>query len=334
LDFSGSIYARLGNVAVEKSFGTSDAAGKIPISSRTRFSMASASKMFTAVAIGRLVDRGAIQFDTPIGHYLVDLKPEFATITVAQLLNHTSGLGDYFNPKNKTAIDAARTAIDLLPLALETPPAFAPGSKRAYSNSGFVVLGAVIEKVSGMSYAQFVQKEILDPLHMGNTRLDAQGSADPMTRMSPQGMLTKAMLSPLRQQWTSPAGGAFSTPSDISVFMTALSDGRLVSHETMMTLFLPRSDPGGGTGAYGYGFNVRVNPTLRVGHGGGAPGVNADIALYPESGWQLLALSNSDPPAASRMVTVLEKAIFAPDTQAACTSALADPELRAPMRHD
>jgi D-alanyl-D-alanine carboxypeptidase len=334
LSFRGSIYARLGDFVVEKSFGTSDAAGAIPITNRTRFSMASASKMFTAAAIGRLVDRGAIQFDAPIGHYLADLKQEFAAITVAQLLNHTSGLGDYFNPRSKTAIDAARTASDLLPLALDTPPAFAPGSKRAYSNSGFVVLGALIEKVSGVTYAEFVQSEILDPLRMSNTRLDAQGSADPMTRMSPEGMLNEATLSPLRQQRTSPAGGAFSTPSDIAAFLTALSNGRLVSHETMTALLLPRSDPGGGAGVYGYGFNVRVKPPLRVGHGGGAPGVNAEIALYPESGWQLLALSNSDPPAASRMVTVLEKAIFASDTKTACTSALADPELRAPMRHD
>lgn len=334
LGFNGSIRARLGDVVVEKSFGMSDAAGEIPIAGRTRFSMASASKMFTAVAIGRLVDRGAIRFDAPVGRYLTDLKPEFAAITVAQLLDHTSGLGDYFNPRNKTVIDAARTASDLLPFALEAPPAFAPGSKRAYSNSGFVVLGAIIEKVSGMSYAEFVQSEILDRLRMSDTRLDAQGSADPMTRMSQEGTLKNATVSPLRQQRASPAGGAFSTPADMDVFLAALTDGRLVSRETMTALLLPRSDPGGGSGVSGYGFNVRTRSPLRVGHGGGAPGANAEIALYPESGWQLVALSNSDPPAASRMVTALEKAIFASDTEMACTSALADPELRARMRRE
>jgi CubicO group peptidase (beta-lactamase class C family) len=337
LGFNGSMYARLGQVVVEKSFGASDAAGQVRITKRTRFNMASAGKMFTAVAIGRLVDRGTVQFDLPIGKYLPNLKSEVAAITVAQLLNHTSGLGDYFIPKNKADIDAARTATDLLPLALETPPAFEPGSRRAYSNSGFVVLGAIIEKITGVPYAEFVRREILEPLGMSNTRLEAQGAAVPMTRMSPEGMLKKAVPSPLIQQRASPAGGFFSTPSDISVFLTALADGRLVSHETLTALLLARADPGGGAGVYGYGFNVTIKPPGRVGHGGGAPGINAEVALYPETGWQLIALSNNDPPTASRMVTVLERAIFARDVKAACATALADPQLRVPtpaVRHD
>jgi CubicO group peptidase (beta-lactamase class C family) len=87
---------------------------------------------------------------------------EFANVTTAQLLDHTSGLGDYFRPENRAAIEAAKTATDLLPLALAAPPALPPGPERAYSNSGFIVLGAVIEEVSGRSWAQFIQREILD----------------------------------------------------------------------------------------------------------------------------------------------------------------------------
>lgn len=331
LHFNGIVYARHGDGVAERVFGKADAAGKEPISTRTTFSIASASKMFTAVAIGRLVDRGAVAFDAPISRYLPGLKAEFANITVAQLLNHTSGLGDYFNPSNKSAIDAATTATDLLPLALASAPAFAPGSRRAYSNSGFVVLGAIIEKVSGLTYAQFAQKEILDPLAMADTHLDAQGSAEPMTRMSPGGMLEQPMLSPLRQIRASPAGGAVTTAADISLFLGALSKGSLLSSATTKELLVARPDPSGQPGIYGYGFNVGLTSPLRVGHGGGAPGVNAEIALYPESGWQLIALSNNDPPVATRMVTVLEKAVFSRDTEAACDSALADPALRAPM---
>ncbi len=140
--------------------------------------------------------------------------------------------------------------------------------------------------------------------------------------MSPAGPLQQAVLSPLRQLRASPAGGMFSTPSDMAVFLTALADGRLVSRETLKALLLPRADPGGGRGTYGYGFNTGKIPPGRVGHGGGAPGVNAEIAFYPESGWQLIALSNSDPPVATRMITVLEQAIFAADTGAACAAAL------------
>lgn len=331
LKFNGSIFASLGDVRIERSFGTSDAAGEVSVNSKTRFSLGSASKMFTAMAIARLVDRSAIDLNAPIGRYLPDLKPEFSSITVAQLLNHTSGLGDYLDPRNKTIIDAALTATDLLPLALTTAPSFPPGSKRAYSNSGFVVLGAIIEKVSGMSYAKFVQKEILTRLGMTHTQFLAAGSAEPMTRMSPGGMLDAPIPSPLRDLHASPAGGVVSTTEDIAKFLTALSNGALIRRATLEEFLLPRADPSGAPGNYGYGFNVRIGPPLRVGHGGGAPGVNAEIAYYPDTRWQLVALSNNDPPTASRMVTVLEKTIFAPDPEHACAGALADPLLFAPL---
>jgi D-alanyl-D-alanine carboxypeptidase len=286
--------------------------------------------MFTAAAIGRLVDRGLVAFDAPIGRYLPDIAPLFKGITVAQLLNHTSGLGDYLVIENKPAIDAATTATDLLPLALAAPPRFVPGSQRAYSNSGFVVLGAIVEKVSGLSYADFVRKEILTPLGMTDTRMDMQGGAEPMTRMSPGGPLDTPQPSPLRELRASPAGGIYSTASDISRFLTALGDGRFLGHDTTAALFQARTAPGA-AGTYGYGFTVQAGPPLRVGHGGGAPGVNSEIALYPETGAQLIALSNYDPPGATRMIGVLEKALFAPDPDAACTAALADPALHAPM---
>ena len=324
IGFHGVVYVRRGDLVVQKPYGMADAAEKMPITAETRFNIGSAAKMFTAVAIARLVDRGEVQLDAPIGNYLADLPPEFARITIAQLLNHTSGLGDYFNMANKRVIDAAISATDLLPLALATSPAFVPGSKRAYSNSGFVVLGAIVEKVSAMSYREFVQKEILHPLGMSHTRFDPQDSAEPMTRMSPNGPLDKLQPSPLRQVRASPAGGIFSTASDMSLLLTALSNGRLVKRETTQLFLEPRADPGGGAGTYGFGFAVQTTPAVRVGHGGGAPGVNAEIALYPDSGWQLIALSNNDPPAASRMLSVLEHAAFSPDLPTACAQGLND----------
>lgn len=327
LGFNGSVYARTGAGAIQRSFGTADADGRVPVTEQTRFNVGSASKMLTAVAIGLLVDRGKVSFDAPIGRYLTGLKPEFVQITIAQLLNHTSGLGDYFIPPNKAAIDAATTATELLPLVFAQPPRFAPGSARAYSNSGFVVLGAIIEKVSGMSYGAFVREEILTPLKMADTRLDDEGGAVPMSRMSMTGMLDKPRPSDLRDRRASPAGGIYSTASDMALFLASLSDGGFLKHDTAVALLQPRPEPNGGSGVYGYGFNVRTAKPFRVGHGGGAPGVNAELALYPETGAELIALSNYDPPAATRMVGVLEKAMFASDPTAGCKSALADPVL-------
>jgi D-alanyl-D-alanine carboxypeptidase len=329
LGFSGTVYARNGDLVVERSFGASDVGGKVPNASRTRFNIGSVNKMFTAIAIGRLVDRGALRFDAQIGGYIPGLKPEFANITIAELLDHTSGLGDYFRPENQAAIEAAKTASDLLPLALASPPAFPPGSKRAYSNSGFIVLGAIIEKVSGLTYADFVQKEILDPVDMNDTRLDSKGGATPMSRMSPDGRLDKARPAPgpLR---ASPAGGMFSTPSDLSRLLTAVFRGRLLSQSTLAALLTPRPDPAGGPGAFGYGFIVRDKPTPKIGIGGGAPGVNADVAYFPNSSWQVIALSNFDPPGATQMGRVLERALSAQDASSACADAIAAPTLRIP----
>jgi len=334
LGFNGAVMTRGADGSVERFFGAADAAGKRPVAADTRFNLGSASKMFTAVAIGRLVDRGTIQFDAPIARYIPGLKLPFAAITIGQLLNHTSGLGDYFQPSNASAIAAARTATDLLPLALAELPAFIPGSKRAYSNSGFIVLGAVIEKVSGLTYEKFVQQQIFAPLGMRDTRADGRGAAEPMSRLSAGGMLqapAPVRMPPLR---ASPAGGMFSTPSDMTAFISALTDGRLLSRATMATLLTPRADPGGGPGTYGYGFDVRAMP-LRIGHGGGAPGVNAQIVFYPNSGRQLIALANRDPPVASQMVAVLEKSLLASDPASACAAALSDPDIKAfgpPMR--
>lgn len=313
--FNGYVYLRHGDRIIENGFGASDPAGRMAIASDTRFNIGSAAKMFTAIAIGQLAERNEIVLDAPIGRYLPGLAPQFATITIAQLLQHASGLGDYFRPENGAAIDAAMTAKDLLPLVWATPPAFAPGSSTAYSNSGYVVLGAIIETVSGLSYAEYIEHEIIAPLGMTNTRMDGEGGADAMTRMSPGGMLEHPRPSPMRAGRASPAGGIFSTASDLSRLLAALERGQLVKPATLRALFRPRSQG-----------------PARIGHNGGAPGVNAEIWLYPDSLWQLIVLSNYDPPGATRMAGVLEAAMLATDTDAACTAAIAAPPPPMPVR--
>lgn len=148
-----------------------------------------------------------------------------------------------------------------------------------------------------------------------------------MSRISPSGLLAKPrpVVSPLL---ASPASGIFSTPSDLSAFLTALFNGRIVSKATLDVLLTPRPDPGGGPGTSGYGFVIREQPTRLIDVSGGAPGVNADVAYLPDSGWQLITLSNTDPPAAIDMDRVLERVVQAQDTGPACATALADPKLR------
>lgn len=316
LGFNGVVrLAQRGELAIEKYFGASDAEGTVPITGDTRFNIASAGKMFTAVAIGILVERGKVTFEAPIGRYLTGLDPQVAAITVRQLLLHTSGLGDYFTPANMAAIQSATAATDLLSLAVASPPAFPPGSSVAYSNSGFVVLGAIVEKVSGTTYDAFVQREIFAPLGMTNTRMIDEGAAAPMTRMSMSGgRLDQPQPSPLRPR-ASPAGGMFSTASDMSRFLAALADHRLIRAETLAELFRPRT-----------------HPPARIGHNGGTPGANAEAWFYPDSGWQMVVLSNYDPPTATHMAAILEQAMLATDIDAACATALAAPPPEMPGR--
>lgn len=142
------------------------------ITAKTRFNLGSASKMFTAVAVAQLVDAEKVRLDDPIGRFVNGLTPEASAVTIRQLLTHSAGLGDFFKPQNMAAMIKARTANDILPLIANEKPAFAPGSRFAYSNSGFALLGILIERVSGLSYDDYLARNIFAPAGMTDSGLD------------------------------------------------------------------------------------------------------------------------------------------------------------------
>ncbi|MDP9087428.1 MAG: beta-lactamase family protein [Pseudomonadota bacterium] len=146
--------------------------GSPPIGLRTRFNLASMGKMFTAVAVIQLVEAGKVRLDGPVGLYVKGLTPETSAVTVRQLLTHSAGLGNFFRPQNMEVMLKARTAGDLLPLIATDKPTFTPGSRFEYSNSGFALLGILIEKASGMTYADYLQRRVFDPAGMKDTGLD------------------------------------------------------------------------------------------------------------------------------------------------------------------
>lgn len=148
--------------------------GSAPITAATRFNLASMGKMFTAVAIGQLVDAGKIHWDDPVGKYVPGLTPEASVVTVRQLLTHSSGLGDFFRPENMEAMLKARTASDILPLIAADKPSFPPGSQFRYSNSGFALLGILIERVSGQHYADYLRDHVFLPAGMNDTSLSPE----------------------------------------------------------------------------------------------------------------------------------------------------------------
>ena len=168
-EFSGAaLIAKEGKPVWQKAFGLQDREKKIPANLETRFRIGSMNKMFTSVAIAQLVEAGKLKFDDKVDAVLPDYpKPEVAKkITVAQLLTHTSGLGDIFGPAFFEKKDTLHELKDYLPLFVEQPLGFEPGARWSYSNAGFIVLGLIVEKLSGENYYDYVQKHIYEPAGM------------------------------------------------------------------------------------------------------------------------------------------------------------------------
>ena len=145
-----------------------------PITPTSRFNIGSASKMFTAVAIGQLIDAGKVRLDDTVGKYVAGLTPEGDAVTIRQLLTHTAGLSNFFNPDNFEAIEKARSASDLLPMIAHEKPKFTPGDHFEYSNSGFALLGIVIERVSGHDYGHYLLQHVFGPAGMTNSGVDPE----------------------------------------------------------------------------------------------------------------------------------------------------------------
>lgn len=312
-EFAGAIaIARGGTIQHSQAFGE-QGPGRGSTTPETPHNIGSMSKMFTAVAIGQLVDAGRLSFDDPVSRHLPGLPPDVGRATIAQLLDHSAGLGDFFRIENRETIRSARTARDLLGIAVAGGLRFEPGTRRAYSNSGFVVLGAVIEQLSGRSYDDYVRERILSAAGMTRTSLEEPAqAATPMTRLSLQpGARPQAGRRPapvIGGGRSSPAGGAYSTAEDLVRFAAALLGNRLTRPETTAALLRGvgsplRPDPRGGeAGGYGFGFNLwEVNGVRFAGHGGGTPGVNAELSIDLASGTAIAAVSHYDPPSASQV---------------------------------
>lgn len=306
--FSGAVLvARGGNIQFQKAYGLADREKKIANTVDMRFRIGSMNKMFTATAILQLVGEGKIDLAAPLGKYLPDYpnKDVATKVTLRHLLTHTGGTGDIFTPE----YDAKRFEVcelsDYVKLYGSRDLEFEPGSKWSYSNYGFLLLGVVVEKVSGMSYYDYVRKNIFE--EAGMTRTDSLPEVDKISARS-TGYMKKdgAWVNnseTLPWRGTS-AGGGYSTVGDLFLFAQALSSGKLIKPELFA---LMTSKQAGGAqmppnAGYGFGMMVSEEPQgKRYGHGGGAPGMNGELAVYPQSATVVVVLSNLDPPAASRV---------------------------------
>jgi CubicO group peptidase (beta-lactamase class C family) len=308
--FSGAILvAQRGRVLFQKAYGLADRAHRKPNRLDTQFRFGSMGKMFTAVAIMQLVETGKIDLQAPVGRYLTNYpNQDVATkVTVANLLSHTGGTGDIFGPDFKRAKAALRSTKDYVDLFGARAPQFAPGSRQAYSNYGFILLGRIVEEVSGLSYDDYIQRNIFTPLGMSSTgnRPESETLPRRATGYTGSGAGLKSAAETLPLNGTA-AGGGYSTVGDFNRFMEGLTAHRLLRRETLQTLIDGGVKMADGTFA-GFDFGETLPDAGRwIGHSGGAPGMGGTLQHFLNSKVTLIILANRDPASAKGIATFAE----------------------------
>ncbi len=309
-EISGTaLLAKDGKIVFEEAYGKANREQNTQNLIDTKFSLGSLNKMFTAVAIMQLVQAGRIHLDDPIKRYLPDYpnKEAAAQVTVHQLLTHTSGMGDIFGPEFAAYQSKLRTLPDYIRLYGSRPLAFKPGSRFAYSNYGYEVLGVVIERVSGEDYYAYVHNHIFRPSGMTSTDSIPENVSVPNKAQGYEhgdhGQLTPN-TGDMPPRGTA-AGGGYSTVGDLFRFSEALKQHKLLDekHTALLLSAKVATFPGC---QYAYGFYCTDYGGFPwSGHGGGAPGINAELQFNMRSGYDVAVLTNIDPPAAQEAAEYL-----------------------------
>lgn len=305
--FSGAVLvARNDTTLFEAAYGLSDREKGVANTPLTQFRIGSMNKMITATAALQLVQAGTLGLQQPIGTHLTDYpEPGIASkVTAHHLLTHTGGTGDIFGPEFTANRTTLRTTQDYLNLYGARSLRFEPGTRWEYSNYGFLLLGALIERLGGTNYYDHVDTWVLEPAGMTATASEPEdspvvGRAIGYTRQLVAGSLvSNAPTLPYRG---TAAGGGYSTVGDMQRFARALRGHGLLdaAHTSMLLDGKVALNP---STKYAYGFLDRVVGGRRfVGHSGGAPGMSGDLAFEPSGGYVVVVLSNFDPPAATSM---------------------------------
>jgi CubicO group peptidase (beta-lactamase class C family) len=299
-EFAGAVLvAKNGHPIFRKAVGLASREYGAPNRLDTKFNLGSICKAFTKIAVGQLIEQGELSLDDTIGRHLPDYPNPQArdSVTIRQLLEMTSGIGDIFNSEKYKSIakDRLRTIADYLPLFASDPLAFPPGTRFEHSNGSYVVLGAIIEKISGQSYYDYVREHIFKPVGMEHTdfyQADgivpnlASGYARPMGDMAAP-LKNNFYTRPARG---SSAGGGYSTIDDMLKFACALESGDILMPDFPSTA--------GGPGATdqapgGSGLDER----------GAAPGINAELVTKVAGAYTIIVLSNLDPPSAETVAS-------------------------------
>ena len=290
--FMGSILiVRDAQVLADRSFGSANLEWHIPNTASTRFHIGSLTKQFTAASILLLAERGKLRLDDPVSKYLDDPPAAWKDITLLHLLTHTSGIVSITDlPPEQLALTRGGTPAQIVERFRNAPLLFAPGAQVRYSNSGYILLGLVVERASGEPYATLLQKSIFDPLGIRDTGVDngedvVQSLASGYRLRS--GTLVHAEYVDMRIPFA--AGDLYSTTNDLARWEEGLFGGKLLHPDSRRRMITP------GMGDFGLGVVVRQEQGERViSHTGGIQGFVADLRYYPDKRIAVIVLSNTE----------------------------------------
>lgn len=287
---------RDGVLVKEAGYGLADLELEAPAKADTIYEIGSITKMFTATAVLMLVEEGKIDLDAPICTYLDDLPEPWRAVTVRQLLTHTSGIPSYTSATDFNQLarnDHSREAI--LALVADKPMDFEPGTKWSYNNTGYYLLGWIVEKASGTDFAKFLEDRILAPVGMSQTRptnpnLIVKGRASGYGTVLG---LVRVNRSPLTASAAYSAGFLLSTVGDLAKWDAALRAQTLLTPENHEVMVTPVTLADGSTHPYGFGWATSRRAGHRnFSHGGGTAGFATLLSRYPDDGLTIILLSN------------------------------------------
>lgn len=346
-EFSGVILIAIhGQITLKKACGLASREFNVPNQVDTKFNLGSIGKLFTSVAIVQLIQQHKLSLQTPVDTIIPSWLPKDSNsklITVGQLLIHASGLGNFMEDERwKLGADSSlyKTVTDYKPLIQQDHLRFKPGTSQVYSNNGYLLLGAIIEKITHMNYSDYFKKFIFVPAMMSHTDIWSLDEIVPNRSIGYFKTCDTCSWQNNNYQAPfigTPAGGAYSTAEDLFNFSESLHHAKLFSpqfsHEILVTnvttvskntkiksyqmdgLHIPeRFSAHGFAGAWNkYGFAVWENPSL-VGHTGGTPGASAFFATSPDGNYTIIILANVSGVGPVKLYTDIRKILGFPGT--------------------
>jgi len=308
------LVSRDGTVVFEKGYGYASLDPDVKVSPRTKFRIGSVTKQFTAAAILRLQEMGKLSVDDRLSKYWPGY-PRGDEVRLHHLLTHTSGIHSYTSRPDFEQMVTKPTAVgDLIRSFQDDPYDFDPGEKWSYSNSGYLLLGWIVERVSGRSYAEFLKEQFFDPLGMKDTGVHTRGAGLENEAIGYAQQGDRVEKAPdWDMTWAGGAGALYSTVEDLARWNDGVFGGRVLDEASLAAAFTPvevTSSPPPDGGGYGYGWGIgRMRGVKVIQHNGGLAGFVSQLSRYPDEHLTVAVLVNAAPPPLALIPERLERDI-------------------------